>query len=299
MEGSAAERLAGGASQARLKLEIVHETIYEYAEAAYDSHNEVRLRPRDDEYQRCLSFELTTYPSSNPRSRPDYFGNTVHYFSVAEAHRRLIIRAETVVECARPPGLDLPRDHAIPLAELERSAVRGQMVEYLTASPYVPLGEEIRRVASDLAWQAAGDGGRFWEAILGYFKENLTYETGATKVEDDALKVLEQRSGVCQDFAHLVIALARAAGVPARYVSGYVKPPGALGDASHAWADLYLPEVGWVGLDASGPGQIDERYVRVAYGRDYADANPIRGAFRGGGRQALSVDVRVQQMQEQ
>jgi transglutaminase-like putative cysteine protease len=127
----------------------------------------------------------------------------------------------------------------------------------------------------------------------------MTYQSGSTSVEDDASTVLRQRSGVCQDFAHLTIALSRAAGVPARYVSGYVKPPGGDGVASHAWAELYLPGPGWVGLDTSGPGPIGERYVRLAYGRDYADANPVRGTFSGGGRQDLRVDVRVQQVQQQ
>ena len=127
----------------------------------------------------------------------------------------------------------------------------------------------------------------------------MTYERGSTTVEDDALTVLRQRRGVCQDFAHLASALARAAGVPARYVSGYVRPPEGDGEASHAWVELYLPGSGWVGLDGSGDGPIDHRYVRVAYGRDYADTNPVRGAFRGGGTSALHVDVSVQQAQQQ
>jgi transglutaminase-like putative cysteine protease len=282
-----------------MRLRISHETVYEYTEPAFDSHNEVRLRPRDDELQRCLSFELLTDPPTSLRSRPDYFGNTVHHFGVAGYHRRLTIRAEALVETARPPVAGPPRDRPLALGGLEPGTGRDQLLEYLAPSQYVPLGDEISQAAAGLAREAAGDGARFWDAVLRYFRANLAFETGSTSVEDDALKVLQQRSGVCQDFAHLVMALARAAGVPARYVSGYVQPTEGRAEASHAWADLYLPGGGWVGLDASGPGPIDDRYVRVAVGRDYADANPVRGTFRGGGRQELAVGVQVQQPQQQ
>src|SRR5207249_8761393 len=143
------------------------------------SHNEVRLRPRDDDLQRCLSFELKTEPFSSLRSRPDYFGNTVHYLSVPEAHRRLVIRAESLVETLPPPHLGPPRDRPLPLVELERPAVRDPLVEYLTPSQYVPLADEIRQVAMNLARGAGGDGAAFWNGLLAYFRDNLTYETGS------------------------------------------------------------------------------------------------------------------------
>ena len=282
-----------------MELRISHETIYEYAEPATDSHNEVRLRPLDDALQRCLSFELRTDPAASPRSRSDYFGNTVHYFSLAEPHRRLSIRAESLVETRPPPVEGPPRDRALPLSGLDDPTVRAPLEEYLAPSGYVPLPDELRQIARDLRAGADGDAARFWDAVLGFMKGHLTYEPGATGVDDDALRVLQPGRGVCQDFAHLAIALARGACVPARYVSGYVQPEDSPAEASHAWAELYLPGAGWIGLDASGPGPIDERYVRVAYGRDYGDANPVRGAFRGGGKQTLSVDVRVQQAQQE
>jgi transglutaminase-like putative cysteine protease len=282
-----------------MRLEIRHETLYEYAEPAFDSHNEVRLQPLEDDLQRCESFELAVDPPAQVRCRADYFGNTVHYFSVAGYHRRLAIRAEAIVVTEKPPADGPPRNGVVPLSHLEQPGVREPLVEYLTASHYVPLTDELRRVAAERVDEAGGDGARFWDALIQYFRANLTYEPGSSNVEDDAAKVLRQRRGVCQDFAHLTIAFARAAGVPARYVSGYVQPSYGIAEASHAWAELYLPGPGWVGLDTSGPGPIDERYVRVAYGRDYADANPVRGTFRGGGRQDLSVAVSVEQVQQQ
>lgn len=282
-----------------MRIHITHETIYEYAEPAFDSHNEVRLQPIDDELQRCLRFDLTTDPATNPRTRRDYFGNVVHYFSVPGYHRRLAIRAEATVVTFESMIAPFPPRGPSPLAALDDPKVRAPLVEYLEASPYVPLADEIRTVARRLRASANGDGVRFLESVLGYVQGHLTYASGSTTVGHDALAVLRQGEGVCQDFAHLTAALARAAGVPARYVSGYVRPAEGPGQASHAWAELYLPEHGWIGIDPSGPGPIAERYARVAYGRDYADANPVRGAFRGGGKQYLNVDVNVEQAQQQ
>lgn len=282
-----------------MRLRIRHETVYSYAEPAFDSHNEVRLQPFDDELQRRLSFELATEPVARTRSRLDYFGNAVHYFSVAGYHSRLAIRAEAVVETFKPSCEGPPRDEPLPLAALDQLAIQHQLAEYLTPSRYVPLNDEIRQVAHDLVRMAREDGAAFWDALGQYFRETFTYERGLTSVEDDATKVLKQRRGVCQDFAHLTIALARAAGVPARYVSGYVQPLDEPAQASHAWAELYLPGPGWVGLDTSGSGAIGERYARIAYGRDYADAVPVRGTFRGGGRQELIVGVDLQDHAQQ
>jgi transglutaminase-like putative cysteine protease len=282
-----------------MRLRIRHETVYEYAEPAFDSHNEVRLQPLDDDLQRRLGFKLTVEPPARLRSRQDYFGNTVHYFSIPGYHARLSILAESLVLTFLAAVVGPPRDRRLPLDQLDDEAVRAPLVEYLMPSRYVPLPDEIQRMAGALADAARGDGARYWDGLLRYMQQHLTYETGSTTVEDDALKVLQHRRGVCQDFAHVAIALARGAGVPARYVSGYVKPFEGPGVDSHAWAELYLPGAGWVGLDASGPGPIDDRYVRVAYGLDYADANPLRGRFSGGGSQQLAVSVQVQQAQQQ
>jgi transglutaminase-like putative cysteine protease len=282
-----------------VRIRVQHETVYEYAEPAFDSHNEVRLQPIDDELQRCLGFSLTTDPPANTRTRRDYFGNVVHYFSIPGYHRRLSIRAEALVVTFESMAAIFPPPGPVGLPSEAECEADDRLMELREASTYVPLADEVVEVAGDLKAAAHGDGLRFWEALLAFFKGSLTYEKGATTVEDDALDVLRRRRGVCQDFAHLTIALARAAGVPARYVSGYVRPSEGESQASHAWAELYLPGPGWLGIDPSGPGMVDHRYVRVAYGRDYADANPVRGAYRGGGSSNLSVDVSVQQVQQQ
>jgi transglutaminase-like putative cysteine protease len=282
-----------------MRLEIHHETVYEYEHAVHASHNEVRLQPLEDDLQTCLSFQLTTDPAATLRSRRDYFGNVVHYFSVAEPHRKLVIRTDALVLTNPPPALGPPRDRTLPMEELDEPSVRGARAEFLAASPMAGTSPLIRATASPLRVRADGDAAAFWDGLLTFLKLNIEYVPGSSEVTDDAETVLRSKRGVCQDFAHLTIALARAAGVPARYVSGYVRPVDGLAEASHAWAELFLPGAGWVGMDASGPGPIDERYVRVAFGRDYTDANPVRGTFSGGGRQALTVGVTVQHQQQQ
>ena len=281
-----------------MRLSITHETVYQYAEPAFDSHNEVRLRPLDDDLQQTLRFDLSTEPRAAVRTRSDYFGNTVHYFSVPGYHRSLRIRAESLVMTQQPAILGPQRERPLPLSASPQSLQQSGLAEFLSPSSYVPRSDELQELGRCLVRASDGDAARFWDALLGYMHENLSYVPGATGVEDDALKVLHDRRGVCQDFAHLVLGLSRAAGVPARYVSGYVKPVEGGADASHAWAELHLPALGWVGMDASARGPIDERYVRVAYGRDYADANPVRGTFKGGGQQQLQVGVRVQHPQQ-
>ena len=280
-----------------MRLEIVHQTVYAYDEPAHDSHNELRLQPIDDARQRLLRFELRVEPAVALRARTDYFGNQVHYFSVPGMHRRLSIQAEAEVETLGGEQLwPRPGELGLALGDDPDSQAAGD--EYLIPGRFTARTPEIERLAEVVTGRAARDGGAFCAALLACLRERLEYVPGWTSVDDSAATVLEQGRGVCQDFAHVAIALAQAAGVPARYVSGYVKPTDAPGTASHAWAEIFLPGRGWIGLDASHEGPIDERYVRVAVGRDYADATPVRGTIRGGGKQSLAVDVLVRQAQQ-
>jgi transglutaminase-like putative cysteine protease len=280
-----------------MRLSIVHQTVYEYDEPAYDSHNELRLQPIDDARQRLHRFELRVEPSAPLRERSDYVGNRVHYFSVPGAHRRLLIRSAAEVETL-PGEQAWPRPGETGLILGDDFASQEAGDEYLIPGRFTARSAEIERLAEGVCARADGDGGAFCAALLQCLQDGLEYVPGWTSVDDSASTVLEEGRGVCQDFAHVAIALAQAAGVPARYVSGYVKPADQPGTASHAWAELFLPGTGRIGLDASHDGPIDERYVRVALGRDYADATPVRGTIRGGGKQALSVDVLVQQAQQ-
>ena len=279
------------------RVSILHVTDFEYDGVVSESHNEVRLRPRDDVRQSCLSFRLSTRPASGGSVHQDYFGNWVHRFNILAPHRTLRIEAASIVMIHPAP----PVGELSPLQGLDdrRQELAEEFFEFLAASHYVPhlpaLGELIA------AAEAAADGtvAGFVRAAARLVRERFRYEKGATHVHSSAEHVLTTGAGVCQDFTHLLLAIARVRGIPGRYVSGYLLPGGDTGDAvsgglaSHAWAEILIPGEGWLGLDPTQGEAAGERHIRLAYGRDYDDVPPVRGTFRGHAGQRLSVDVRV------
>jgi len=279
------------------RVSILHVTDFEYDGIVSESHNEVRLRPRDDARQSCLSFRLSTRPASGGSVHQDYFGNWVHRFNILAPHRTLRIEAASVVMLhPAPPVGELP-----PLHELDgrRQELAEEFFEFLAPSHYVPqppaLGELIAAAEAASGGTVAG----FARAATRMIYERFRYEKGATHVHSSADQVLETGAGVCQDFAHLLLAITRVRGIPGRYVSGYHLPGGDTDDAvsgglaSHAWAEVLIPGEGWLGLDPTQGDAVGERHIRLAYGRDYGDVAPVRGTFRGHAGQRLSVDVRV------
>jgi transglutaminase-like putative cysteine protease len=279
------------------RVSILHVTDFEYDGAVSESHNEVRLRPRDDSRQSCLSFRLSTRPASGGSVHQDYFGNWVHRFNILAPHRTLRIEAASVVmvhpapPVGEPPPLRQRDDQRQDLAE--------EFFEFLAPSHYVPHPPGVGELIVAAEEGAAGTVAGFARAATRLIRERFRYEKGATHVHSSAERVLATGAGVCQDFAHLLLAIARVRGIPGRYVSGYLLPGGDPGDAvsgglaSHAWAEILIPGEGWLGLDPTQGDAAGERHVRLAYGRDYGDVAPVRGTFRGHAGQRLSVNVRV------
>jgi transglutaminase-like putative cysteine protease len=284
------------------RYRIVHVTEFQYDGPVSESYNQVWLRPRQDDRQSCLSFRLSTEPHSRSSSYIDALGNWVHRFNVITEHRTLRVEAESVV-LVQPPD-PIPAGTP-PLDAL--SDLAGELDEYydlLAPTDYVPhsggVMELVRRA------EQAGDGsmGGFARASAALIFDCFRYEKGATHVHSSIHDAMASGAGVCQDFAHLLLAVLRMRGLPARYVSGYLAPARA-GDASnsmedviggmasHAWAEAFLPGAGWFGLDPTIGREVDMRHVRLAYGRDYGDVAPVRGVYKGHAGQRLSVDVRV------
>jgi transglutaminase-like putative cysteine protease len=279
-----------------MKLSIEHQTIFTYNQPVRESVGELRLRPRDEAGQHCLSFRLATEPQTAINLIADRFGNAVHAYSVLPAHSRLAVMATSLVVTGESPLLVAP-----PLTLLERR-------DFLSASPYVPGDGEVAAFARA---QASVGGGIPTEgvaaeemalALNAAIYEQFDYQPGSTDISTTAAAVLAGRRGVCQDFAHLLIGLCRSLGLPARYVSGYLYDaklrPGAI-VASHAWAEVFLEGRGWLGLDPTHGRATGPDYVRVAVGRDYTDATPARGVFQGSARETLEVRVRVRAAEEQ
>jgi transglutaminase-like putative cysteine protease len=266
-----------------MRLEIVHSTRYRYSGPIAETVMEVRLRPMDGNGQRCLEFKLEISSGLEPRAYSDGYGNNVHYFNLVRPHTKLSVTSRSVVET----GADLDPD---PGEELVHDFLR-----YRSPVKDVPGIRELARqhsVADPTSRSAVEDA---LDQLTLAISHDFTYDRAVTNVYSAVDDVLELKAGVCQDFAHLFIAVARAMGVPARYVSGYIHAQRGSGvaTASHAWAEAWVPTRGWVGYDATHPVRTSDHHVRLAVGRDYSDAAPTRGIYVGSATGAMEVRVRT------
>ena len=278
-------------------LHLLHRTTFIYAGEARDSFNEVRLRPADDDSQACRSFELRLTPKAAVCDYADFHGNTVHYFDIAAGHRSLVVEAES--EVATVADADRRAVPAVSARALAESPEREMQAEFSTNSHYVPLAPELWREAQDAL---AGGREDVWNDVIRigrHIHDSFEYQTGATGVGTLATDALALRAGVCQDFAHVMLGLCRCVEIPARYVSGYFlnteRKPGEI-EASHAWVEAFIPGYGWAAYDPTHARLADERYVKVAVGRDYADIRPVSGTYRGAKTSELRVEVNVREM---
>jgi transglutaminase-like putative cysteine protease len=285
------------------RYRLLHTTEFVYDGAVSESYNEVRLRPLHDERQSCLSFRLTTSPRSHGTAYRDSYGNWVHQFNVLAEHRHLKVEAESVVLAHE--AVPLPPD---PTTLAEFDAHSDQMDEeyfdFLAPTAYVPhlsgLKDIIKLAEKDSGGKILG----FAQAASEAIHERFQYVKGATHVHSSIEDALAVGAGVCQDFAHVMLGAMRMRGIPGRYVSGYLVPGSAVapdakqedvigGQATHAWAEIFMPIGGWMAFDPTLGKPVGLRHIRLAYGRDYGDVAPVRGVYKGHAGQSLSVDVRV------
>ena len=284
------------------RYKLLHITEFQYDGPVSESYNEVRLRPMQDDQQSCLSFRISTIPPTHPSANLDFFGNWVHQFNVLPDHRMLRIETESVV-LVHPPA-PRPDSHALLPEGEHREQLCDDFYDLLTPTEYVPQPDELEPLIEAAIRDSDGTALGFVETAARNIHTQFRYEKGATQVKSTIIDALQTGAGVCQDFAHLLIAVARKRGLPARYVSGYLVPrrtaePGASieevigGQASHAWTEIYIPDLGWIALDPTLGKPVGLQHVRIAYGRDYGDVAPVRGVYKGHAGQRLSVDVRV------
>ena len=277
---------------------IRHSTRFSYAEPAYESHNEARLRPHSGGRQRCLSFRLIVEPEANFFSYRDYFGNWVEVVALHDPHMEASITAESLVETDPPPdeeSEDLPFENFL-TEDLTRTR---EHYEYLSPSAYVPFSDRLKR----FFWMVHPEPDEgviaYSDRLVRLVRDQFAYEPGKTNVHSNLDEILTAGAGVCQDFAHLTLGLMRLAGIPCRYVSGYLAPlRGGIvqgEQASHAWIEALLPANGWVGFDPTHGSRTAVNHIRIAIGRDYTDATPLRGTFRSGDAgNAMTVALQVE-----
>ena len=285
-----------------MRFRIRHSTRFEYERPAYASHNELRMRPWDGTGQRCLTFELRVDQPAAILEYQDFFGNQAHSLSVSPPHETLTIIAESLIERAPEPERAYVETSFAQFLGEDR--LRNNLYfEYLNPSRFVPFSERLRK----FFWMAVRPGDKedvasYVMRVLTYVRDQFEYETTKTHVFSSLNDILKTGGGVCQDFAHVTIGIMRLAGVPARYVSGYLAPArsGAAGaesgrQASHAWFEAWLPGLGWTGFDPTHRCRVDERHLGVAIGRDYADVPPLKGVYRSDGpRAAMTVVLSVE-----
>ncbi len=281
-------------------FEVSHKTVYHYTAPVAQAHHLVHLAPRPHERQRIISHMLLVDPAPAARNDfVDYFGNPASTVTIESIHSELLIHSRSLIEVTAAPPVNLtqsePWDKVAAQLAPAKKPYDIQVIQYLMPSQHTgapdalvdfarssfPPGRPILECARDLTHRI------FCE---------FTYDDGATDVATTIDELLKIRRGVCQDFAHVFIAAARALGAPARYVSGYyLRSDRADQDAGHAWAEAHVTGFGWVAFDAAHGVCTTDRHVRVAVGPDYLEAAPIRGARSGGAEEELTVAVRVQQ----
>jgi len=275
---------------------VRHITKFRYKPAVRESVMELRMQPRSDDGQRCLSFELTVKPSAVPSHYRDYLGNVVHHFDIAGSHTELTLRAQSVVEVLPPD-----RIHDAGSAnwrELDALVAKGDYWEMLEPSTFARPTQSLQQAARHLKIERRATPLETFEYISHAIHNSFSYVPNSTKVDSPIDDALESRKGVCQDFAHIMIALVRELRLPCRYVSGYLfhaknDRSNTSEGASHAWVEALVPAIGWMGFDPTNDLLCGERHIRVAVGRDYADVPPTRGLYKGGGESELSVAVTV------
>ncbi len=283
-----------------MKLHVRHRTRYVYAAPVRESFNEARLQPGQGGRQTCRDFKLEIAPATRVMAYSDFYGNTVHQFDVQQPHTELVIDATSTVTTPDEPLLP---PAAIP-ASRDRPALLSigeRCHDFLQPSTYVDITPELRRMAGDAVagetdvWQAA-------QALMRHVHGAYHYQPATTHAHTHMREVLQTHTGVCQDFAHVLLGLCRSLGLPARYVSGYLYngPADQLkgAQATHAWVEVFIPGTGWIGLDPTNEQIVSGRHVKVAHGRDYADVPPVKGTYRGPGTRQMTVEVLVSSVEE-
>jgi transglutaminase-like putative cysteine protease len=270
-----------------MQLRILHRTAYRYDEPVKYSAQALRLTPRREGQQRVLTWAI--HAPGRRIEQMDAHGNVTHLLTVEDPHKEIEIIVSGSVEVTHADAL-LPHEGALsPLA-------------YLASTPLTAADAAIASLAQEYRHASGSERDRLY-ALASSVHDRVKYQKGSTTVEDTASAALARGKGVCQDQAHVFISACRAMGIPARYVSGYLYDSNAGGDdtaASHAWVDAWLTDAkAWVGIDVTHREPTGMQHCRLAVGRDYLDAAPVRGVRRGGGREMMDVDVTVSKAADQ
>lgn len=285
---------SGGPAEANQWLVAVeHVTRYKYRSPVVRSYNEARMTPAITLTQRPLAAAIETTPAAHQVTYQDYFGTVVHAFEVDDPHDHLLVSATSVTASDASPQ-SCPK---LSWSEITDPHIQDALCEYLGPTPTVPIDSELAAAAARAAGRT--DPADAIDALVECCRHRLHYEPGTTQVSTSAADAWQASRGVCQDFAHVALALLRAVRIPARYVSGYLLPSDthvgqtAVGE-SHAWIEAYLGT--WCPYDPTSGLSVGPGHIAVGFGRDYHDVPPLKGVYQGGTLAAMEVAVTVRRL---
>jgi len=281
-------------------LSITHTTDLYYDDYINESVMELRMAPRQEQHQRRLSFAVDIGPATSVKSYFDWLGNTVHAFQINALHKQIQIIATSTVETdARQNRLEMFPD--VWLCDLNHDYA---LFDFLCFGGAVEDSPQLRELAESVLTQLALRNstvklGNLVVALLRLIDEKFVYQKGITTAASPISEVLQHGRGVCQDFTHLLIGLARALNIPARYVSGYIHPDRQRlrgYTQTHAWVEVFFPSVGWIGIDPTNNCVVGENFVKVAIGRNFQDVPPNKGIYKGKGEEMIKVAVQSEEL---
>jgi transglutaminase-like putative cysteine protease len=276
---------------------VRHITRYRYDAPVRESVMQLYVQPKSEGAQRLQSFQVATTPRAALQAYTDHFGNAVYHFDVPGVHHELTVEADAEVETQAMPAPPEWVD-ASAWSALDSRQTKGEHFDMLEQRGLAHATSALAEFLKEKGLAKTSDPMTTLRRLNRALFEAFAYSPEATEVDSPIDVALGKRKGVCQDFAHIMIATARLWGIPARYVSGYLYTKREAGDrsaadATHAWVEAFVPTCGWVGFDPTNNVLAGERHIRVALGRDYNDVPPVRGVFRGPANSELAVAVSV------
>lgn len=280
---------------------IRHVTRFRYSAPVRESVMELRMQPRSEGPQTLRSFQISTNPRAQLYAYTDHLGNAVYHFNLLREHEELRIEAQATVEIIHRPPLPEKLD-PLEWSRYNSFNLTDDHFDMLEPSKFARSSADLASFMkiADLE-KPVGDPLTALKTLQRGIYDSFDYEPGVTQVNSPIEVALEERRGVCQDYAHIMTAIARLWGVPTRYVSGYLYHKGSrdrsAANATHAWVEAYLPSLGWIGFDPTNNIMAGERHIRAAVGRDYADVPPTRGTYKGGADSELSIAVSLEPTQ--
>lgn len=274
-------------------FKIVHVTKYQYNYPIKESINEIRLFPHHFENQEVLQYQILITHNPDVDISEDYYGNRVGNFNVLDTHTEMTIESRMLVRVNH--SLKIPDIDSTSVNDIQPEKEKSIMLLRLCYLDDIQKQNEIEVILKEINIENKSII-EIAQQCNAYVFENFTYTKGITNIETTIDEILTLRKGVCQDFAHILLQLLRTAGIPSRYVSGYICPneSGLRGEgATHAWVEIYTPKQGWLGLDPTNNIWTMDNHVRLSVGRNFGDCTPIKGTFKGFARQSLSVCVSI------